>query len=105
MFGRVSGDEEPAAAAHAPLQVAAPPAHRLRGPRAHECVQRRAAPQDHEGLKRLFKRVSFPGGIPSHVAPETPGSIHEGGELGYSLAHAFGAASDNPELSSRAWLV
>ena len=47
-------------------------------------------------MQRLFKQFSFPGGIPSHVAPETPGSIHEGGELGYSLAHAFGAAFDNP---------
>src|SRR5205814_7509186 len=54
--------------------------------------------QDEEGMKRLFKQFSFPGGIPSHVAPETPGSIHEGGELGYSLSHAFGAAFDNPEL-------
>src|SRR5947199_3079089 len=54
--------------------------------------------QDAEGLKRLFKQFSFPGGIPSHVAPETPGSIHEGAELGYSLAHAFGAAFDNPAL-------
>jgi xylulose-5-phosphate/fructose-6-phosphate phosphoketolase len=54
--------------------------------------------QDEAGLKRLFKQFSFPGGIPSHVAPETPGSIHEGGELGYSLAHAFGAAFDNPNL-------
>ncbi len=54
--------------------------------------------QDEEGLQRLFKQFSFPGGIPSHVAPETPGSIHEGGELGYSLAHAFGAAFDNPDL-------
>jgi xylulose-5-phosphate/fructose-6-phosphate phosphoketolase len=54
--------------------------------------------QDAEGLKRLFRQFSFPGGIPSHVAPETPGSIHEGGELGYSLSHAFGAAFDNPEL-------
>jgi xylulose-5-phosphate/fructose-6-phosphate phosphoketolase len=54
--------------------------------------------QDEEGLKRLFKQFSFPGGIPSHVAPETPGSIHEGGELGYSLAHAHGAAFDNPGL-------
>ena len=53
---------------------------------------------DEEGMKRLFKQFSFPGGIPSHVAPETPGSIHEGGELGYSLSHAFGAAFDNPEL-------
>src|SRR5947207_920414 len=49
-------------------------------------------------MKRLFKQFSFPGGIPSHVAPETPGSIHEGGELGYALAHAFGAAFDNPGL-------
>ena len=49
-------------------------------------------------MKRLFKQFSFPGGIPSHVAPETPGSIHEGGELGYSLSHAFGAAFDNPDL-------
>lgn len=54
--------------------------------------------QDEEGLKKLFTQFSFPGGIPSHVAPETPGSIHEGGELGYSLAHAFGAAFDNPDL-------
>ncbi len=53
---------------------------------------------DEEGLRRLFRQFSFPGGIPSHVAPETPGSIHEGGELGYSLVHAFGAAFDNPEL-------
>ena len=53
---------------------------------------------DEEGMKRLFKQFSFPGGIPSHVAPETPGSIHEGGELGYSLSHAFGAAFDNPDL-------
>ncbi|HEV8292648.1 MAG TPA: phosphoketolase family protein, partial [Tepidisphaeraceae bacterium] len=55
-------------------------------------------PQDAEGMKLLFKRFSFPGGVPSHVAPETPGSIHEGGELGYSLAHAYGAAFDNPDL-------
>lgn len=54
--------------------------------------------RDREGMKKLFKQFSFPGGIPSHVAPETPGSIHEGGELGYSLAHAFGAVLDNPEL-------
>ena len=54
--------------------------------------------QDEAGLQRLFKQFSFPGGIPSHVAPETPGSIHEGGELGYSLSHAFGAALDNPGL-------
>jgi len=55
-------------------------------------------PQNLEGMQRLFKQFSFPGGIPSHVAPETPGSIHEGGELGYALSHAFGAAFDNPEL-------
>src|ERR1700710_2455093 len=55
-------------------------------------------PQDVEGMKRLFTQFSFPGGIPSHVAPETPGSIHEGGELGYSLSHAYGAAFDNPDL-------
>ena len=54
--------------------------------------------RDEAGLKRLFRQFSFPGGIPSHVAPETPGSIHEGGELGYSLSHAFGAAFDNPDL-------
>src|SRR2546426_693073 len=54
--------------------------------------------RDAEGMKKLFKQFSFPGGIPSHVAPETPGSIHEGGELGYSIAHAYGAAFDNPDL-------
>src|SRR5205823_1604360 len=54
--------------------------------------------QDEAGMKRLFTQFSFPGGIPSHVAPETPGSIHEGGELGYALAHAYGAAFDNPNL-------
>src|SRR5436189_6024760 len=54
--------------------------------------------EDEEGLRELFRQFSFPGGIPSHVAPETPGSINEGGELGYSLAHAYGAAFDNPEL-------
>ena len=54
--------------------------------------------RDEEGLRRLFRQFSFPGGIPSHVAPETPGSIHEGGELGYALAHAYGAAFDNPGL-------
>jgi xylulose-5-phosphate/fructose-6-phosphate phosphoketolase len=53
---------------------------------------------DEQGMKRLFKQFSFPGGIPSHVAPETPGSIHEGGELGYALSHAYGAAFDNPNL-------
>ena len=54
--------------------------------------------QDAEGMQKLFKQFSFPGGIPSHVAPETPGSIHEGGELGYALSHAYGAAFDNPDL-------
>src|ERR1700683_4114603 len=54
--------------------------------------------QDAEGMKRLFTQFSFPGGIPSHAAPETPGSIHEGGELGYALLHAYGAAFDNPAL-------
>jgi len=54
--------------------------------------------RDEAGMKRLFKQFSFPGGIPSHVAPETPGSIHEGGELGYSISHAYGAAFDNPDL-------
>ena len=55
-------------------------------------------PQSTAGIQRLFKQFSFPGGIPSHVAPETPGSIHEGGELGYAVAHAYGAAFDNPDL-------
>ncbi len=54
--------------------------------------------RDAEGMRQLFRQFSFPGGIPSHVAPETPGSIHEGGELGYALSHAYGAAFDNPEL-------
>jgi xylulose-5-phosphate/fructose-6-phosphate phosphoketolase len=54
--------------------------------------------QNEEGMKKLFKQFSFPGGIPSHAAPETPGSIHEGGELGYALAHAYGAVFDNPDL-------
>jgi xylulose-5-phosphate/fructose-6-phosphate phosphoketolase len=58
----------------------------------------RQIPQTEDGLKRLFTQFSFPGGIPSHVAPETPGSTHEGGELGYALAHAYGAALDNPDL-------
>src|SRR5215213_1028212 len=53
---------------------------------------------DEDGMERLFTQFSFPGGIPSHVAPETPGSIHEGGELGYALSHAYGAAFDNPDL-------
>ena len=55
-------------------------------------------PPDEEGMKRLFTQFSFPGGIPSHVAPETPGSMHEGGELGYAVSHAYGAAFDNPDL-------
>src|SRR4051812_14260492 len=55
--------------------------------------------RDEAGMRRLFKQFSFPGGIPSHVAPEVPGSIHEGGELGYSLMHAYGAAFDNPDLT------
>lgn len=54
--------------------------------------------QDEKGMQKLFKQFSFPGGIPSHVAPETPGSIHEGGELGYAVSHAYGAAFDNPDL-------
>jgi len=54
--------------------------------------------RDEEGMRKLFRQFSFPGGIPSHVAPETPGSIHEGGELGYALVHAYGAAFDNPDL-------
>jgi xylulose-5-phosphate/fructose-6-phosphate phosphoketolase len=54
--------------------------------------------RDEDGLRRLFRQFSFPGGIPSHAGPETPGSIHEGGELGYALLHAYGAAFDNPEL-------
>jgi len=54
--------------------------------------------RDEDGIRKLFRQFSFPGGIPSHVAPETPGSIHEGGELGYSLSHAYGAAFDNPDL-------
>ncbi|NPD68588.1 phosphoketolase family protein [Lichenicola cladoniae] len=54
--------------------------------------------QDREGMRRLFRQFSFPGGIPSHAAPDTPGSIHEGGELGYSLSHSFGAVLDNPDL-------
>ncbi len=55
-------------------------------------------PRNEEGMKRLFRQFSFPGGVPSHTAPETPGSIHEGGELGYALSHAYGAALDNPDL-------
>jgi xylulose-5-phosphate/fructose-6-phosphate phosphoketolase len=57
-----------------------------------------AVSRDEVGMARLFRQLSFPGGVPSHVAPDTPGSIHEGGELGYSLAHAYGAALDNPDL-------
>jgi xylulose-5-phosphate/fructose-6-phosphate phosphoketolase len=54
--------------------------------------------QNEDGMSKLFKQFSFPGGIPSHAAPETPGSIHEGGELGYALVHAYGAVFDNPDL-------
>ncbi len=54
--------------------------------------------QDKAGMKKLFRQFSFPGGVPSHAAPETPGSIHEGGELGYALSHAYGAVFDNPDL-------
>src|SRR5262249_10187483 len=54
--------------------------------------------RDKDGLRKLFRQFSFPGGIPSHASPECPGSIHEGGELGYSLSHSFGAVFDNPEL-------
>ncbi len=54
--------------------------------------------QDKAGMQKLFKQFSYPGGVPSHCSPETPGSIHEGGELGYSLAHAYGAVFDNPDL-------
>ena len=78
-------------------------ARRERLPRGH--VQRglpaRRA-RTRTGCAQLFRQFSFPGGIPSHVAPETPGSIHEGGELGYALAHAYGAAFDNPDCSSPA---
>ena len=76
------------------------PGHRReRVPRGH--VHRALParrPATRTGLRELFRQFSFPGGIPSHVAPETPGSIHEGGELGYALAHAYGAAFDNPDL-------
>ncbi|HHV22925.1 MAG TPA: phosphoketolase family protein [Propionibacterium sp.] len=58
-----------------------------------------AISRDTDGLRRLFRQFSFPGGVPSHVAPETPGSMHEGGELGYALVHAYGAAFDNPDLT------
>ena len=67
-------------------------------PRGHlHRASTRTSTLDEDGLRELFRQFSFPGGIPSHVAPETPGSIHEGGELGYALAHAVGAAFDNPE--------
>ncbi|WP_449342253.1 phosphoketolase family protein [Streptomyces aurantiogriseus] len=61
--------------------------------------------RDAAGMERLFRQFSFPGGVPSHVAPETPGSIHEGGELGYSLSHAYGAALDNPDVLAAAQLL
>ena len=66
--------------------------------RARTPSSTRTSAPDEDGLRELFRQFSFPGGIPSHVAPETPGSIHEGGELGYALAHAYGAAFDNPDL-------
>ncbi len=59
--------------------------------------------QDEEGMRKFMKQFSFPGGIGSHCTPETPGSIHEGGELGYSITHAFGAAFDNPEIENWKW--
>ena len=61
--------------------------------------------EDIDGLKKLFKQFSFPGGIPSHAAPETPGSINEGGELGYSVSHAYGAVLDNPTLIASCEMV
>ena len=66
--------------------------------RARTPSSTRTSARDEDGLRELFRQFSFPGGIPSHAAPETPGSIHEGGELGYALAHAYGAAFDNPDL-------
>ena len=66
--------------------------------RAPTARSTRASPATPTGMRKLFRQFSFPGGIPSHVAPETPGSIHEGGELGYALSHAYGAAFDNPDL-------
>ena len=66
--------------------------------RAPTASSTRRSPRTSEGMRQLFRQFSFPGGIPSHAAPETPGSIHEGGELGYSLMHAYGAAFDNPDL-------
>ncbi|MCE0444777.1 hypothetical protein LT493_04210 [Streptomyces tricolor] len=68
----------------------------LAGGLVHRDVSRRHPGRD--GMARLFKQFSFPGGVPSHVAPETPGSLHEGGELGYSLSHAYGPHYDNPGL-------
>ena len=76
---------------------------RARGWRAPTASVYPDVSHDEEGMRRLFRQFSFPGGIPSHVAPETPGSIHEGGELGYALAHAYGAAFDNPDLLVAAW--
>ena len=75
-----------------------PGSGRERVPRGHLHRGLPDISQDEDGLRELFRQFSFPGGIPSHVAPETPGSIHEGGELGYALAHAYGAAFDNPDL-------
>ena len=78
--------------------MAARPWWRTPGWKAATARSIRRLAQDTAGMRKLFKQFSFPGGVPSHVAPETPGSIHEGGELGYALVHAFGAAFDNPDL-------
>src|SRR5260370_8115730 len=80
------------------------PGHGCLASKANCCVEGnyidvyRSVPRDADGMAKLFRQFSFPGGVPSHVAPETPGSINEGGELGYSLSHAYGAAFDNPDL-------
>ena len=78
--------------------TAAPASSRTRTSKGRTPSSTRTSREDEDGLRELFRQFSFPGGIPSHVAPETPGSIHEGGELGYALSHAFGAAFDNPDL-------
>ena len=83
---------------HRSRATAGPGSSRTPTSRAPTARSTRTIGRDEAGLRELFRQFSFPGGIPSHVAPETPGSIHEGGELGYALAHAFGAAFDNPDL-------
>ena len=88
----VDASTSPAPATAAPASSRAPTST-ARTPRYYSDIT-----EDSEGIHRLFRQFSFPGGIPSHVAPETPGSIHEGGELGYALSHAYGAAFDNPDL-------